>query len=167
MDRLRRTSDPGYAKYVEAFQGRRAVQSSGEAFSSAMRAISDAVAAREAGGLVVSGQAGVDEIPYIPGALTSAKTPADAGIGIKTKRSESDARFARRPMAVPLNEDSVEIARALGDDVSGYVDMGTGESSPYCRHFLQGQHQHLKHQSAAELSGHHRCFMGSCKPKRR
>ena len=130
MDRLRRTSDPGYAKYVEAFQGRRAVQSSGEAFSSAMRAISDAVAAREAGGLVVSGQAGVDEIPYIPGALTSAKTPADAGIGIKTKRSESDARFARRPMAVPLNEESVEIARSLGDDVSGYVDMGTGESIP-------------------------------------
>ena len=134
--RLRQTADPALAKRVEAMEGKLAV-ARGPVFTPEARAISDQAAAEEAARLsagrqveIVRGQAGLRNVPYIPGALTSAKTPVDVGIATRALRAEADARFARRPMAVPLNEEAVEIARSLGDDVSGYVDMGTGESIP-------------------------------------
>ena len=126
-ENLRRTADPQQGKAVEAFFGRRAVQNSARNFSPAAKAISDARAARDASAAIVSGQAGVDEIEYLPGSLTRTYQDPDGGITIPTQMAEPDSIFGARPQAVVLNEDAVEIARALGDDVSAYVDVATGE----------------------------------------
>ena len=127
-ENLRRTADPQQAKAVEGFFGRRAVQRSNENFSPAAKAISDARAAREAQMSISSGQAGVDAIEYLPGSLTKSYQDPEGGITIATNTgAEPDAIFGARPQAVIRNEEAVEIARALGDDVSAYVDLATGE----------------------------------------
>ena len=43
---------------------------------------------------------------------------------------ESPRQFMARPQAVQLNEDAALIAQALGDDVSSYVDMASGQPIP-------------------------------------
>ena len=126
-ENLRRTADPQHAKEVESFFGRRAVQRSGENFSPAAKAISDARAARDASAAIVSGQAGVDEANYIPGSLTKYNVDPERGTSSVTLRAEPDSIFGARPQAVIQSEEAVEIARSLGDDVSAYVDIATGE----------------------------------------
>ena len=127
MERLRRTADPQYAKHIENYMGRRTVQRDSKRFSPAAKAISDARAARDASAAIVSGQAGVDDANYIPGSLTKWNVDPETGTTIRTLRAEPDSIFGARPQAVQLSGDSAEIARALGDDVSGYVDIATGE----------------------------------------
>ena len=127
MERLRRTADPQYAKNIENFMGRRTVQRDSRRFSPAARSISDQRAARDASAAIVSGQAGVDGADYLPGSLTKYNSDPDGGITIGTQMAEPDPIFGARPQAVQLSGDSAEIARALGDDVSGYVDLATGE----------------------------------------
>jgi len=126
-ENLRRTADPQQAKAVEGFFGRRAVQRSAANFSPAARAINDARAARDASAAIVSGQAGVDGVEYLPGSLTKAYQDPEGGITIPTQMAEPEGIFAARPQAVQLSGDAIEIARALGQDVSGYVDIATGE----------------------------------------
>lgn len=127
-ENLRRTADPQQAKAVEGFFGRRAVQNSARNFSPAAKAISDARAARDAQMSISSGQAGVDAIEYLPGSLTKAYQDPEGGITIATQRgAEPDSIFGARPQAVIRNEEAVEVARSLGDDVSAYVDIATGE----------------------------------------
>ena len=127
-ENLRRTADPQQGKAVESFMGRRAVQRSAANFSPAARAISDARAARDAQMNITSGQAGVDAIEYLPGSLTKTYQDPEGGITISTNTgAEPEHIFRARPQAVQLSGDAVEIARALGNDVSGYVDLATGE----------------------------------------
>lgn len=140
-ENLRRTADPSAAKAVESFMGRRAVQRADRNFSPEAKAISDQRAARDAvtpttqtseGAAILrgimSGQAGVDAIEYLPGSLTKTYQDPEGGITIATNTgAEPEHIFGARPQAVIQSEEAVEIARALGDDVSAYVDLGTGE----------------------------------------
>ena len=126
MERLRRTADPQYAKQVEAREGRKAVIMSSMNFDPLKRQENDEIYAEQTAGARPSSvprKAG-----YLPGALTSVKTDPDTGVVLRTLRAEPDSIFGARPQAVQLSGDSAEIARALGDDVSGYVDIATGES---------------------------------------
>lgn len=127
-ENLRRTADPQQGKAVESFFGRRAVQNSARNFNPAVRAINDERAAREAQFNITSGQAGVDAIEYLPGSLTKTYVDPEGGITINTNTgAEPDSIFGARPQAVIRNEEAVEVARSLGDDVSAYVDIATGE----------------------------------------
>ena len=60
----------------------------------------------------------MDSVEYLPGALTRTYADPEGGITIATKGEEPDAIFGARPQAVIRNEEAVEVARSLGDDVS-------------------------------------------------
>jgi hypothetical protein len=126
MERLRRTADPQYAKQYEAREGRKAVIKSGLNFDPLKKQENQETFEEQIAGARKSRNLANAE--YLPGALTSVKTDPDTGITIPTLRAEPDSIFGARPQAVQLSGDSAEIARALGDDVSGYVDIATGET---------------------------------------
>jgi hypothetical protein len=125
MERLRRTADPQYAKQVETREGRKAVIMSGLNFDPLARQEHNEIYAEQIDGAQKS--INLQGVEYIPGALTSVKTDPDTGVTIPTLRAEPDSIFGARPQAVIRNEEAVEVARSLGDDVSAYVDIATGE----------------------------------------
>ena len=122
-ENLVRTANPAAAVQQEKREGQKAVILSGMNFGSRME--HDDAYYQETRDRNKS--VNLDRAEYLPGALTKYNSDPEGGITINTAREEPDSIFAARPQAVVRNEESVEIARSLGDDVSAYVDLASGE----------------------------------------
>ena len=122
-ENLRRTADPSAAKAQEKREASKAVILSGMNFGSRMEH-DDAYYDQIRG---ASKNVNLENAEYLPGSLTKTYADPEGGITIGTAGEEPDHIFAARPQAVQLSGEAIEIARALGDDVSGYVDLATGE----------------------------------------